>query len=433
MNKFKFVDYTEKYNAIMHFNKNKQEYIHRWYPFVEGYSKKFINSILEELEKTPKCCLDPFSGSGTTPLELQKRNIKCHSFEVNPFLHLLSKTKLRTDYNVKEFYKFYQEIKDMLKNIPDNINDSISIPEYKTIVEKKVLKKWIFNYETFQGLMDIKYTINKITNKKYQNIFKIILASILLEVSNVYRNGKCLSYKPSWQKRDRIDRINVHKRFLSKAKEIVFTDLAILQAYKSAHGKLFSNKQYCIFGDVRKELSHINDNSIDLVITSPPYLNSRDYTDIYMIELWMLDLVTDYKSLRKIRENTLRSHVQINWVDVHSINNKRLNKKLKQLLKFKDQFWNKHIPKMINGYFEDMDLIFSLLYKKMNVGGKIYFNVANSAYYGIEFEVDKICSEIAERNGFTVEEIRIARLIKPSGQQKEKIDSLRESVIVIKK
>ena len=32
-------------------------------------------------------------------------------------------------------------------------------------------------------------------------------------------------------------------------------------------------------------IKSIPDNSIDLVITSPPYLNSRDYTDTYMLEL----------------------------------------------------------------------------------------------------------------------------------------------------
>ena len=68
----------------MQFNKNKTEPIHRWYPFVEGYSKEFIKSIIFELDKKDIVCLEPFSGSGTTALELQNLNIKCISFEVNP-------------------------------------------------------------------------------------------------------------------------------------------------------------------------------------------------------------------------------------------------------------------------------------------------------------------------------------------------------------
>ena len=35
----------------MQFNKNKKEPFHRWYPFVEGYSKEFIQSIVKEMDR----------------------------------------------------------------------------------------------------------------------------------------------------------------------------------------------------------------------------------------------------------------------------------------------------------------------------------------------------------------------------------------------
>ena len=41
-------DYTEIYGPIMKFGQNKNEYIHRWYPFVEGYSREFIENIVAE-------------------------------------------------------------------------------------------------------------------------------------------------------------------------------------------------------------------------------------------------------------------------------------------------------------------------------------------------------------------------------------------------
>jgi hypothetical protein len=67
----------------------------------------------------------------------------------------------------------------------------------------------------------------------------------------------------------------------------------------------------------------------------------------------------------------------------------------------------------------------------MQPNKKLFFNVANSAYYGIEIKVDEIVSIIAENHGFTVHEIREARQLRPSGQQKDLIKSLRESVIVM--
>ena len=76
----------------MQFGKNKSEYIHRWYPFVEGYSKEFISKIVDEYKVLNKCqdiiCLEPFAGSGTTPLELQDMGYLCYSFEVSPFMKI---------------------------------------------------------------------------------------------------------------------------------------------------------------------------------------------------------------------------------------------------------------------------------------------------------------------------------------------------------
>jgi hypothetical protein len=86
---------------------------------------------------------------------------------------------------------------------------------------------------------------------------------------------------------------------------------------------------------------------------------------------------------------------------------------------------------MIKGYFKDMDTLFAKLKLKMQPSKKLYFNVANSAYYNVEIKVDEIVSAIAETHGFTINEIREARQLKPSTQQKEKIKSLRESVIVM--
>jgi hypothetical protein len=71
--------------------------------------------------------------------------------------------------------------------------------------------------------------------------------------------------------------------------------------------------------------------------------------------------------------------------------------------------------------------------KTTQIGGVIYFNVANSAYFGIEVPVDLIIGDIAEKSGFKVREIRKARDIKTSPQQSKLIGTLRESILVIDK
>jgi DNA modification methylase len=88
----------------MQFNKNKTEFVHQWYPFVEGYSKEFITNIIDEIDYEPEFALDPFAGSGTTPVELQSMGINCYSFEVSPFMHLLATVKLDQDYILHDLH-----------------------------------------------------------------------------------------------------------------------------------------------------------------------------------------------------------------------------------------------------------------------------------------------------------------------------------------
>ena len=104
---YEYKDYFETYGRIMQFNKNKSEPFHRWYPFVEGYSKEFIQSIIFELDNRPEVCLEPFSGSGTTALELQDMGIKCMSFEVNPLMYLIAKVKLENEYDINVIQQYF--------------------------------------------------------------------------------------------------------------------------------------------------------------------------------------------------------------------------------------------------------------------------------------------------------------------------------------
>lgn len=434
--RFKLVNYNEKYGSIMQFNKNKNTYIHGWYPFVEGYSKEFIRSIVREYQNInnclPKLCVEPFCGSGTTPLELQKLNINCKSFEVSPFMYNLSKVKMTTSYTVNSFNKYYNKVQNYLNNPIDDVYSLVTLNASRRIVQKEGLDKWNFDKETMDGILDIKYIINTFKNKKYEQLFTIALASILLEVSNVYRNGKCLSYKKNW-KDQHFSREDVHSKFLKKLNDVFLPDIKTLNQYKK-NRKLLSNAKDCYLGDVRKNLNKkVADNSVDLVITSPPYLNSRDYTDTYMVELRVLDYIKNDAQIRKLRKNTIRSHVQVKWHKCNSLNIQSLKKSIAKLEQNKEKLWNDSLINMIKGYFEDMDTLFSILYNKMKSGGLIFFNVANSSYNNVEIHTDEIISEIAETNGFIVKEIREARLIPSSSQQKDIIGHLRESVIVMTK
>lgn len=422
---YKHVDYYKTYGRIMQFNKNKKEPIHRWYPFVEGYSKEFIQSILEEMNREHLVCLEPFSGSGTTALELQNNGIPCYSFEVNPLMFLIARVKLENGYDLSRIDYWLNFVKNKRSTVQVTLQT-----EFNTLYEGENKKKWNYNKEVGIAVEKLRVTVNMIDEEIYKELFTVALASILLEVSNLYRNGKCLSYKKKWKER-KILECDVFQLFDEKVINEIREDIETSKQVVKQNNKAILYHKDSRVGIAEK----VEDGTIDLVITSPPYLNSRDYTDTYMLELKTLGFTETSDEIRKLREKTLRSHVQIKWKDDTNIKNKLLSKTINKLRDAAQDIeqWNNSIIDMVRLYFVDMQSIFEVLYRKMKKGGRVYFNVSNSAYFNVLIDTLEICASIAENEGFKVIEIRDARKLKTSPQQKEKIDKLLEGVIVLER
>jgi len=422
---YKHTDYFKKYGRIMQFNKNKKEPFHRWYPFVEGYSKEFIQSIVKEMDRNNLVCLEPFSGSGTTALELQNCGIACFAFEVNPLMYLIARVKLENGYELERFEYWYDYIvKERRKKIVELET------EFNTLYQGEGKKKWNYNTDIGIAVEKLRQVIESISEVIYKELFKVALAAILLDVSNLYRNGKCLSYKKKWE-----DRKIVEKDVFDKFDEKVLKELKCDIENSITRTKI-NNKERLYNQDSRIGIANeVDDNSIDLVITSPPYLNSRDYTDTYMLELKTLGFTKTSEEIKELREKTLRSHVQIKWNDTSNVNNELLENTLVELEEASKEIekWNDSIIDMVRLYFVDMQNIFRVLYGKMKIHGRIYFNVSNSAYFNVLINTLEICASIAEQEGFKVLEIRDARKLKTSPQQKKTIGKLLEGVVVLEK
>lgn len=422
---YKHVDYYTTYGRIMQFNKNKKEPIHRWYPFVEGYSKEFIQSILNEMGRDNLVCLEPFSGSGTTALELQNNDIPCYAFEVNPLMFLIARVKLEKAYNISRIDYWLNFVKQRRESIQVTLQT-----EFNTLYEGKDKEKWNYNTDVGIAVEKLRVTIDLIDEEIYKELFTVALASILLDVSNLYRNGKCLSYKRNWKQRQ-INEGDVYRFFDDK---VVYEIKKDIETAKYNAGQ--NNKLLLFNEDSRVGIeSKVKNESIDLVITSPPYLNSRDYTDTYMLELKTLGFTETSEEIRELREKTLRSHVQIKWKDKTNIQNELLSETIKKLEAASEDIeqWNNSIIDMVRLYFVDMQSIFRILYKKMKNGGRVYFNVSNSAYFNVLIDTLEICASIAEHEGFRVIEIRDARKLKTSPQQQKQVGKLLEGVVVLEK
>jgi len=81
------------------FARNRELPVHRWVPWVAGFSAQFVDDCLSKYlagnGKADRWVLDPFAGVGTTLVEAYTKGLNVVGFEINPYAALASKTKLR--------------------------------------------------------------------------------------------------------------------------------------------------------------------------------------------------------------------------------------------------------------------------------------------------------------------------------------------------
>ena len=89
------------FKDLVNFKSNLNLPRHSWFKIKEGYSSELVKTFIDSIGINKKeYVFDPFSGSGTTVLTSNLENVNSVGFEVNPFLHFVSKAKL---INLKTF------------------------------------------------------------------------------------------------------------------------------------------------------------------------------------------------------------------------------------------------------------------------------------------------------------------------------------------
>src|SRR5438552_10027229 len=79
------------------FGRNREVPMHRWVPWVAGFSAEFVQDCLREFlprEKGEHRVLDPFAGVGTTLIEAYLQGCDVVGFEINPYAALACEVKL---------------------------------------------------------------------------------------------------------------------------------------------------------------------------------------------------------------------------------------------------------------------------------------------------------------------------------------------------
>lgn len=202
--------------------------------------------LLEEIMKTDKIksVFDPFYGSGTSLYEAFKldKNLKLIGCDINPLAHLITSTKLN---GVSRY------IKHSIKQLEYNLGIQPT-----SVINFHNIDKW-FRKDIQVSLMQIRQAIIKTTIKKDRMFFWCMFCDVIRK----YSNTRSSTYKLHIKTESSIDRMqnNVITDFIKNVNNnySMYTSHAEnINLYKT---------------DVMELLKKFKPNSIDMIITSPPY------------------------------------------------------------------------------------------------------------------------------------------------------------------
>lgn len=373
---------------------NKKEPIHRWYKYDEGYSPDFIYKEIYNLPFSPKTLFEPFAGSGTTPLVASSLGIQSFYTEMNPFMRFVTNTKIniaRNTINKKE--AVLKELATFSKIISDSI-----FPEPLEL-ERGGFEKF-YSSEVLTAITFLKEKIDKIDDDDCKQLALLALAAIAVKISKMKKHGDLRYAKESEKKPEDFD---VKTNYLNKLEQII-EDITQLELENYA-------ESICVGNDARTANIPIE---VDCIITSPPYLNGTNYIRNTKLELNILDFVTNESSLKMLHSegiiaginNVSKRREVINYID-------ELEPILKEL---EPVSYDVRIPKMIIGYFNDMNDFFKNAAIVLRHEGILILDIGDSQFAGVHVPTDVLLSLIAEKHGFILYEEEILRTRRSKNQ-----------------
>ena len=304
--------------------------VHDWYRFVLSYPPHLVQDYLDRFGMgLSNTVLDPFCGTGTTPVECKKRRVGSVGIEPNPMAHFASSVKVAWEV------------------------DSSALLDYADVVAAWARKR-----------------------------FKLVRDLRLVR-----------------------DQTDVPARVLK--------------------------------ADARGADQLLAPNSVDAVITSPPYPNEKDYTRTTRLESVILGLIRDRRELRSMKQNLLRSnsrgvyktdaddrevaeHAEIQRIAA-TIEKRRVELG-------KTSGFERLYPRVTQLYFGGMARHFASLRPVLRPGAKLAYVVGDQAsYLRVMIRTGQLLADIAQSLGYKVTSIDLFRT-RPSTVTGEQ---LREEVLVL--
>lgn len=333
----------------------------------------------------PGCViLDPFCGSGSVLVEAVLHDCESYGIDINPLALLLAKVKttpINSQLLIEEYQKFIE--------FRDKNPESIEIPSFFHI-------DYWFKPNVIKNLAVIKAWLNEIEDEDVKDFFKISFAETVRTTSNT-RNGEFKLYRLPKKKLDTYNP-NVFVEFGRVANHNI-------KKMRDLFRKCPPNpkKPHIFYEDTRTKTS-VPKNSVDLIITSPPYGDSK--TTVAYGQFSRLSL--QWLGLSK-KEVTDIDKISLGGIPIDDSEIKQRSHSLDLAIDKIAKMNDKRIKDVLS-FYTDLDRCFEEIDRITRAGSTFCIVVGNRTVKGVQMPTDEIISELLHHHGFEHEQTIIRKI-----------------------
>ena len=382
--------------------------IHRWFTYPAGYSHKLVEAKINEYGLSGGSTIaDPFLGTGTTSVVAKMAGVNSVGIEAHSFVHWVAKTKMFFHHDIEELSNSVHEAVQQAKALTGQLT-------WAGIWPPLVYK--CFSDDNLRQLVALRQSIMELEAEPHvRDFLKMALTSTLRVVTTAGAGWPYIA--PSMHQSKKVNR-QALTEFEARC-QLMLSDIQYVQSLRSPY-----SSHDVLLGDARKFNSYVARETIDLIVTSPPYLNNYDYADRTRLETYFWGIYRTWADItREVRDHlVMAATTQVRMASMDGIRecpgirqvDQQIHTELVDIISRLESMravkkGKKTYDYVVAGYFEDMLQLLAGARDVLKTGGRFVLVLGDSAPYGVHIPTEQIFGKLAIAIGFSSYDIQQIR------------------------